>query len=73
MAVFRPTPKCHYCGKSIAKGIYDQYKGVPKFMIPYGDSFIKWEYKECKCKRARKALKKMKKEAKKFKIKFKNK
>lgn len=68
MAVFRPTPKCQYCGKPIAKGIYKSYKGVPNFMIPYGDSFIRWEYKECKCKGARKARKEMRKQAKKLNL-----
>jgi hypothetical protein len=46
MAVYRTPPKCIYCGKPIASEIHKEYKGVPSFMIPYGDSFIGWKYRK---------------------------
>lgn len=61
MAVYRETPKCIHCGKPIAKGIYNNYEDLPRSMRPYGDSFIRWEYKECNCKESKKARKKLKK------------
>jgi len=57
MAVARPVPSCQFCGKPIAKAIHKSYKGVPFFMRPIGDSFIRWEFFECKCKEAKKARK----------------
>lgn len=57
MAVDRPTPTCPYCGKPVAKPIYEKYKGLSSVMRPFGDSFIRWKYKKCKCKGARKARK----------------
>lgn len=61
MAVARPVPKCQYCGKPIAKGIYKDESDVPFFMRIIGDTFIRWDYKECNCKGARKARKEHKK------------
>lgn len=56
MAVYRETPKCPYCGKVIAKGIY---KKQNPFNPVYGDSFLRWEYKKHNCKEGRKAKKEM--------------
>jgi len=46
MAVYREAPKCPYCGKVIAKGIY---KKENPFNPVYGDSFLRWEYKKHWC------------------------
>ena len=61
MAVARPIPSCQFCGKPIAKAICKSYKDVPFFMQPIGDSFIRWEFFDCKCKEAKKARKEHKK------------
>ena len=60
MAVARPIPTCSYCGKSTAKGIYKDESLVPHFMRLIGDTFIRWEHKECNCKGAKKARKELK-------------
>lgn len=50
MAVYRPTPKCSYCGKIIAKAVYS--KSGTHFI---GDTFIRWDYMKHSCKGKRKA------------------
>lgn len=62
MAVARPIPKCSYCGKSTAEGIYKDESNVPSFLRIIGDTFIRWKHKECNCKGAKKARKEVKKE-----------
>jgi len=61
MAIARPTPTCPYCGKPTAKGIYKDESDMPSFFRLIGDTFIKWEYKKCNCKGAKKARKEAKK------------
>lgn len=63
MAVYRQTPTCNYCGKSIAKAIYRDQSHLPTMLRVIGDTFIRWDYKKCKCKGAKKARKEMKKSA----------
>ena len=60
MAIFRPIPKCSFCGKSTVKGVYKSYKGIPSFLIPIGDSFLNWDSWECNCRGHRKWKKEMK-------------
>ena len=60
MAVVRHKPTCSFCGKPIAKAIHKDYSGLPYMFRPIGDSFIGWEYKECNCKGAKAARKKIK-------------
>lgn len=55
MAIRRPIPTCSYCGKPIAKAIF---KKTSKLF--FGDRFERWEYKDCKCKGAEEARKKLK-------------
>ena len=59
MAVYRPTPKCSFCGKLIAKAIYDDQSDLPMSMRLIGDTFIRWDYFEHSCKGKRKAMKDM--------------
>lgn len=47
--VYREVPKCMFCGESIAKGIYQDYTGWDKNNIPFGDSFLYWEYLDHTC------------------------
>lgn len=54
MAIARTTPTCPFCGKAIAKAICNSYEGVPSFLVPIGDSFIRWEYFDCNCKDSKK-------------------
>ena len=53
MAVYRPTPKCAFCGKPIARAIYKDYGNMPISMIPFGDSFIRWEFLEHNCPKSK--------------------
>lgn len=48
MAVYREAPKCHFCGKVIAKAIHRD--NIPNFI---GDTFSHWEYFDCNCKDAK--------------------
>ena len=49
MAVYRPAPKCIYCGEVIAKAIH---KKCDPYNIVCGDSFLRWEYdRKHKCKK----------------------
>ena len=57
MAVYRPTPTCSYCGKAIAKAIYKDQSDLHISMQLIGDTFIRWDYTQCKCKGAKKARK----------------
>jgi len=61
MAVYRPTPICNYCGKAIAKAIYRDESDLPISMQLIGDTFIRWDYTQCKCKGAKKSRKELKK------------
>ena len=61
MALARPTPTCPYCGKATGKGIYKDESDVSRFMRLIGDTFLRWEHKECSCKGAKKARKEHKK------------
>lgn len=68
MAVYRKTPECSFCGKPIAKAIYKDQSDLPITMQLIGDTFIRWEYKKCKCKGAKKAIKERRKNAIKWDI-----
>ena len=48
MAVYRPVPKCNFCGEPIARGIYN------KNSHKIGDNFIRWEYLNHSCSGMRK-------------------
>jgi hypothetical protein len=61
MAIARKVPTCSYCGKPTAKGIYKDESNIPKFMQTIGDTFIRWDYKQCNCKEAVKDRKEHKK------------
>lgn len=50
MAVYRQVPVCAYCGKPIAKGIYKDQSHLPWHQQLIGDTFIRWEYIDHKCK-----------------------
>ena len=72
MAIARSTPKCEFCNRPIAKGIYSSQKGIPYFLQTIGDTFMGWEYKDCKCKKAKKWRKQLRKEAKQINEDYKN-
>jgi hypothetical protein len=72
MAVAREIPKCFFCGKPIAKGIYKDQSKIPFMFRTIGDSFIRWEFHECNCKGAKAARKKARESAKKIAESLKN-
>jgi len=51
MAVHRLTPTCPYCGEEIAIAERNEYKGIPRLDIPYGDNFIGWKFIKHNCKK----------------------
>ena len=54
MAVYRPTPKCPFCGKPIARAVHRE---VSIGFI--GDTFVRWEFFDCNCKEYKKTTKAM--------------
>lgn len=54
MAVYRPTPKCPYCGAVIAEAVHS--KSGPHFI---GDTFLRWDYIKHSCEGQEKADKEM--------------
>ncbi len=56
MALSRNIPECPFCGKQIAKPVYE--KPEPHEPLFFGDNFSHWEYKKHSCK----GLREMKKE-----------
>lgn len=58
MAVYREQMKCFDCGEPL-KEIHKDYSKYPPYAIPFGDSFIGWDYVNHKCnKRKKKAYQK---------------
>jgi hypothetical protein len=55
MAIFRPTPKCPYCGEVIAKAVYIDQSKIPSMMRLIGDTFIRWDYITHTCEGTKKA------------------
>lgn len=49
MAVSRQIPKCIFCGKEIAKGVYKDESHLPLIQRTIGDTFIGWELVEHDC------------------------
>ena len=49
MAVYREPIRCLGCGEPL-DAIHKDYKNYPPYAIPYGDSFIGWDYDGHKCK-----------------------
>jgi len=45
MTIHRSEPTCPYCGKKIAKAVYNQNADN------IGDNFIRWEYISHKCRK----------------------
>ena len=66
MAVARTSPKCLHCGKPIAEEVHMDQSKIPVFQRLIGDTFIKWKYKYCNCKGAKKARKEFEKNMKKW-------
>lgn len=49
MALYREYPKCPFCKKVIAKGVYKDQSNLPVSMQIIGDTFIRWEYEKHEC------------------------
>lgn len=61
MAVYRPTPKCPYCGESTHEAKYKELTQLQKDMAWCGDTFEGWNDLEHECKGSIEELNKLNK------------